>query len=361
MLTMSSKGDSQSATGDSGRNSAECKPLLDAATRELFQTNAFRITGLSVDATTREIALREDRLKRLEGLERLGITSQAEKLKVMEQLGGGGQTFAFPLKVPPTADQIRGAFQKLNRSPDHRLIDEFFWFWPAEFGKSASDPAIQTLVAGKADAAERIWADAETRNSENIVAKHNLAVLWHLRALDLENDWIGQGLDAKGRSELEATWTNALRRWEALATDDALWDKVASRIRQIDDARLTTGFGRRMRLTLRLALNKINAELALAYAKAGNRELGKTHVQFIRETSHGSDAFAKAADLVFAPVVSRVRDQMKLADEQTATNPGITDQVARDLIVHARLLFNLSNLFFGCRGVLADLNLYFAR
>jgi hypothetical protein len=58
----------------------------------------------------------------------------------MEQLGLN--TTAFALKVPPTVDQIRGAFQKLNKSPDRRIIDEFLWFWPAEFGKAGSDPAI---------------------------------------------------------------------------------------------------------------------------------------------------------------------------------------------------------------------------
>jgi hypothetical protein len=346
---MSAEGDSQPASSVPGRDSTECKPLLEAATRELFQGNAFRITGLSVDATAREIARREDKLKRLEGLERLGIANQDEKLKVMEQMGlkGSGYTSAFPLKVPPTVDQIRGAFQKLNKSPDRRLVDEFFWFWPAEFGKAASDPAIQALVGGDVKTVEQIWAAAESGKNESVVAKHNLAVLWHLKALDLENDRIGGGVDASRRREIEETWRNALKRWEALSTDDALWEKVASRIRQIDDARLTTGFGRRIRSTLRPALNKINAELALAYAKAGNMDLATAHVQLMRETGQSSDDVAKAGELVLAPVVSRVREQIKRAKQQAETNPETADQAARDLITGALRFAGLFDLFFG--------------
>src|SRR5258708_25424155 len=113
--------ESDRSSGQGARS--ECKPLLDAANKDLFRKNAFRITGLSVDATTREVA------------------KHAEKLKMLVELGQDPHTpnAALPMKPPPSLDEIRDAFQKL-RDPVQRLLDEFFWFWPEEFGQGQSDP-----------------------------------------------------------------------------------------------------------------------------------------------------------------------------------------------------------------------------
>jgi hypothetical protein len=87
----------------------ECKPLINAATRNLYRNNAFRITGLPIDATNREIA------------------KHVEKLKMMAELGQTqiGEKSAFGLNPPPTTDDIREAIQKL-KDPELRVIDEFF-------------------------------------------------------------------------------------------------------------------------------------------------------------------------------------------------------------------------------------------
>ena len=37
------------------RDVSECKSLIAASTKDLFRKNAFRITGLAVDATAREV------------------------------------------------------------------------------------------------------------------------------------------------------------------------------------------------------------------------------------------------------------------------------------------------------------------
>ena len=48
-----------------GPGSLECRPLLEAATKDLFRKNAFRITGLPVDATTRQVRRHGEELKLL--------------------------------------------------------------------------------------------------------------------------------------------------------------------------------------------------------------------------------------------------------------------------------------------------------
>src|SRR6266404_5917889 len=111
------------------RGSSECKPLIDAATKDLFRKNAFRITGLSVDLTTPQFVRR------------------AEKLKMLAELGQAPhkQNAAFPMKPPPSLDEIQEAIRNV-KDPEKRMVDEFFWFWPEEFGNSQSDPAIQALA-----------------------------------------------------------------------------------------------------------------------------------------------------------------------------------------------------------------------
>lgn len=135
------------------RTSATCQPLLEAATPDLFLNNAFRITGLLVDAATREIAKHADRLKMLE---ELGRGSDVHKL-------------AFALKPPPTVDEIRDAMHRL-RDPERRMVDELLRFWPERFGETTSDPAIRALTNGDHDCAMRIGAAREKDSLDGVVA-----------------------------------------------------------------------------------------------------------------------------------------------------------------------------------------------
>src|SRR5437870_1635747 len=136
---MSSVTESNPPDSSASERSTECKALLDAATKDLFRRNAFRITGLPVDATPRDVA------------------KHVEKLKVFAELGQDAQpNAALPLRPPPTVEDIRQAIQNL-KDPEKRLIDEFFWFWPENFGQSRSDPAIQALEKGDLEAAADIW------------------------------------------------------------------------------------------------------------------------------------------------------------------------------------------------------------
>ena len=303
--------ENSSNTENPGRSSsATCKPLLEAATPEMFQVNAFRITGLPVDATARE------------------ITKHADRLKIMEELGHGdaAHTYAFALKPPPSVDQIRDAIQKLG-DPERRIVDEFFWFWPDQFGNSARDPAIQALAAGDRETALDIWTAKETSPTAGVAAMHNIAVLWHLVALEWEDYAANKQIDDERRRKIEQYWRDAFKRWEHLETDDLFWDTFAGRIKQFDDARLTTGFARRMRAALPQALDKINADLAIRYAERGETGLARLHVGFMRETHRGVANGSKAAELVLGPATTRLKQQMDRARQSSAGNPAAAQRL----------------------------------
>ncbi len=327
---MSANEDSEVEQGTRRSASASCKPLLDAATPELFQTNAFRITGLPVDATARE------------------IKKHADKLKMMEELGQGeaAHTAAFALNPPPSVDQIRNAIQKLT-DPEQRVVDEFFWFWPERFGQGASDPSIRALANGDSNRALEIWVGKETDPTDGVVAMHNIALFWHLAALEWENYSKGTELSDEQRREVEQYWRNAFKRWEHLAVDDLFWERVSARIKQLDDPRLTTGFVRRMRATLPQALDKINAQLAVRYLENGRMELARLHVQFMRETNQGLDNMEKTAELVLAPASIRLKEHIQRARQHADENPLGAPNAARELLEHAHRSLVAFDLFHG--------------
>ncbi|MCX8513206.1 MAG: hypothetical protein ORN83_15790, partial [Chthoniobacteraceae bacterium] len=307
-----------------------CKPLLDSSTPELFLTNAFRITGLRADATARE------------------IIKHADKLKIMEELGQGKTVHAgaFALKTPPTVDQIREAVQRL-KDPELRIVDEFFWFWPKQFGQSASDPALKALEGGDTSEALKIWSANETIPNEGLVAMHNLAVLWHLRALESEDYYAKTGFTAENRAETDHLWRNAFKRWNLLAVDDLFWAGVSARIRHLDDPRIESSFSRRMQATLPYALSKINGEFALRYAENGQMDLAQVHVQFMREAYQDLANINKTAELVLGPTTARLKQRIQIAQQRAEQNSADALEAARELIAHAQRDLPLFHLFFG--------------
>jgi hypothetical protein len=324
----SSEGSTDEALGKGQRTPAECLPLLEAAHLNIYRENPFRITGLPVDATAKEIA------------------RHADKLKQMEELGYGekANTAAFALNPPPTVDQLRDAMQRL-KDPERRLIDEFFWFWPKTFGESASDPALQALRAGDMSKAYEIWEAEEGSYATAFVANHNIAVMLHLVALDWTLYHLKAEVDAQSEEKIKAYWKDSFKRWEKVPADDRLWDSLRARIRSVNDPRLTTGFGRRLADTLPIALDKINAEAGLKFAEIGRLDWARAHVEFMRETHQGLDDVAKTAELVLAPVRKRVQQHIKTTRETTQKDPKKGGEAAKFLVDECGRLRFLYELF----------------
>jgi len=276
---------------------ADCEPLAAVATKNLYRKNAFRLLGLSADATVREISKHGVKLKQLTEL----------------GLGPAGPALPFPLKPPASQDEIRAALQRLQ-DPEKRLVDEFFWFWPEEFGRSNLDPSILALQAGDTGTAMKLWGLKESDPVNGAVATHNLAVAWHLTALEFENYTAEAGGGEDGQTRLTGFWTDALRRWACLTRDETFWDRFQGRIRQLDDPRLTSGFAHRFRTSLPECIAKINGELALEYGEAAELERAKTHTHFMRQMDQGTLEVERAAQLVLAPAASRLREQISTAE-----------------------------------------------
>ena len=265
---------------------------------------------------------------------------------MLEELGKGedASRHAYSLKPSPTVEQIRAAMQRL-KEPEHRLIDEFFWFWPREVGGSSNDPAIQALGNGHLDAAYETWKRLETDSQDDLVASHNLAIIYHIAAVEWTDFHIGNQVDGERERKIRTYWQDAFQRWEKIATDERTWAYLKERVRSLDDARLTTGFVRRMRASLPEAFDKINAEAALKFAETGRMDWARNHVTFMNETHQGLDDVQKTSMLVLAPARKRVQQLVQLAKEETSKNPAQGKQAAESLVNTCGSIKHLFELF----------------
>jgi hypothetical protein len=266
--------------------------MFDVCHTRLYHDNMFHLTGLPVDATSREIARRQDDLRAAE----VAGDWQSEFTHIMS-----GRNI-------PDPQIIREIFIRLQSDPERRLVEEFFWFWPLELGKGKTDPALFHIRAGARDKAFDYWTEkCHVDGLIGLVAQHNLAILYHHYAID--HEFVlqsGNELTPEQLQRMTGYWKAAINYWEHLADNDDFWGIVIERVRSIDDPRLTTGFVRRMRRDFPFAFDRINAQLAVTYASKGRFTDARRHVAIMKETHQGLDDVEQTIASVVEPMEKKV-------------------------------------------------------
>lgn len=322
--------DSQSYIAVGSTNS--CKPLIDSATPEIYLHNSFRITGLVVDAGARDIK------RRLDDIQHAEETGAAES----------EHDHLFALKPPPNLSLIRDAAQKL-KDPITRFIDEFFWFWPAEWGKGYQDKSIAHVKTGNQEEALKYWeAGVEyAEGRDKVIARHNVAVAYHLMALDGERKAVKDIVSERAAAAIHMNWKKAFQCWEELQGDELFWSIVSERIRLLDDPRLTTGFARRFRSNLPEAMDRINAMLAIKYAEMRKLEDVKRHITYMNETHVGLDDVAKSLEELTKSFKSRVDAAIEKSTNDMQANPTGGQVIAQNLIEAVREPLRIMEIILG--------------
>jgi hypothetical protein len=306
-----------SHTSTPGSNGPEAGlDLLTGVGSEVYRINAFRVTGLQVDARPRD------------------ISRHLEKLEMMAKFGqSNGNLGPLPLDPPPGADNLREARQRLN-DPQRRIIDEFFWFWPDQLGQAKNDEALQALTQGNSQIATQIWIRNENDHSEANVAMHNLAVLSHAWALDFEHVGSKRALTEKEKNVRDTHWMQAYARWGALRSHAAFWNRLSGRIREFDDPRLTTDAARRMQESLPLALLSISAHLAIRAAERGDSAEAQRHLRLMLNASFGKNLADEAIRNALSPSRERIKGLCQTAESRVSTDPAqggiVAEQLVRD-------------------------------
>ncbi len=243
--------------------------LSDVASPWLYQRNAFRLTGLAIGSSGRD------------------IRRMADQLAIIERVGGATPTPpALAVRPAPTTADLYTALDRLRDSRE-RLVDEFFWFWPAQLG-ATDDEALVAMAAGDPDSAATHWS-ASTGSTgstgstdDSGTGAHNLAVLEHLRALDAEL--------APGNAQAvgQPDWAQVYRRWADVLRDGRIWDRLAAQIRRTADARLDESLAAGMRSALPGVILSIGAELAATAIRGGDRERARMQLAALRQSRLGN-------------------------------------------------------------------------
>lgn len=303
-------------------------PLLRSAKPDLYRVNGFRIAEISVHAQGRDL----DRRQKL--------------IDMAAQTGASvppGPYRALPLNGALDGEKLREAMSRL-RDPVQRLLDELFWFWPPEAG--GSDPAVSLLAEGQVRPAFESWKKRGAQGDPEGIATHNVAVLCHATALDLEDPIAAKSLKDVAPSDAAGFWDLAFKAWKLVLETNAFWDRLAARIRDLNDPRLPESAARSIRRTLPLALLGINAKLAGQAAARSDHSAAHRHRRVL--DASGFDAALTDQAMRSASDPLRERLDILCADAEKAyqDDPEKGDQAALQLLEKAaRLLQGIDGLF----------------
>lgn len=309
---------------------ADYEPLFAVSNVRVYETNAFRLTGLDVDASLRDLA------------------KEAEKLEMANKLGvKHSHAEIFPLRNPPDMGTIKTALQKL-KDPEQRLLQEFFWFWPLG-DSSKEDGALKALREHAYDRAVSVWKQAE-KEDETGVATHNLAVYYHLGALESELEKAGSAAGSKS----ELYWQSAYKYWSRLLNHHAYWNRVVTRIREIADPRLTVDSAEKIWSSLPSALLSINARLAVAAAERGDFEEAGKQRRLMFATGLGEQYAIAALRRAFRSIREDVTRLCSNAESEARANAEAANLIVRKLFTDKRRLLQAFNYLLGAGDQMRD-------
>jgi len=304
--------------------------LLKMARPDIYRVNAFRVLGLPVTASPKELSAH---IRRLELTEKYGSREQID------------DSF-LTLNIAHDRDARREAQQRLL-DPELRFIDEFFWFWPLSLNSTEENDATLTAIKQNDMArALTIWGHHEAEGSEANISLHNLAVFHHAMALDFEHmEAQRKEISKQQIEEKRSHWQQAFSRWKRLLNEEGFWQRVRERIRESDDPRLTTDTARRIREGLPKALLSINAMLAVEASGMNDPTDMDFHLAIIRQSGFDDAIAEEAKHRAIVPIRDRIKAICLHSAEEIGSAPERGNKAASSLVTDtAQLLTTLDSL-----------------
>ncbi len=253
-------------------------PLFAVSNAKLYQLNAFRLTGLQVSATAREI-------KR--AYQEFGMSKSLRRTWKPKCL--------IPTVVEPN-DDLEAAFALISDT-EKRLLQDFFWFWP----DGLEDSAFASLAVNDSALALTEWGRRSVGDDPRGIATHNLAVFSHLSALEAG----APGSNGQGVSAV-TLWGDSFRHWQAVVTNSRFWDHYIQRIREMNDPRLTPELARSIWTTLPEALLYINAQLAVRAGEKSEFAEAARQRQLMYSSGLGTEHADKALYRALTPLLEHL-------------------------------------------------------
>ncbi len=300
---------------------SQFKALNDVATLDLYRKNPFRVLGLQTNVTLK------------------AAKKQVQKLTMDMELSNDSsqQGVILPMYPPPEAGEIRNAASRLEE-PDQRLVDELFWFWPMSQDEAPEDDELlSAMKSGNYGDAKMIWRTLANDESVGDIAQHNLAVLSHALALDIEFlHSQGAGLNEAQTRQLEQYWQEAYAAWRPCIENGQLWKRLAIRVAQIDDPRLNRSAVEQIRAGIQETLLSINTRLATKAAEDGDTAGLGLHVRLVSESGFSESAVDSTLRKAIEPVREKLNVICTTAEKKSDENIGQTEQTIESMFDQAK-------------------------
>lgn len=255
-----------------------------------YRNNVFRLTGLPVDATDRQVRQRREEAELAFGL---------------------GTPLPW-LSKESTVDSeaVRTAFESV-RNPVLRLSHELLWLC-----QSGDCPD----GLGELDA-------------------YGPGLRAHRTAFEREYAMASPPRPGGPDSELlDSMWRQGLAAWAAVLRSDELWDWAKRRVRDLDDPRLTTGTVRRLRA--RLPAHVISAGLSLAVRAAESAEspaaAAQRYVRLLEDSPFDDDLVDQASRDAVRPTEDRLRRDCENTEKALSSDAEDFARIGGALLDRAR-------------------------
>jgi len=120
-----------------------------------------------------------------------------------------------------------------------------------------------------------------------------------------------------------------------LIDGEGFWSFIDERIRELDDARLTIGVGRKIRSRLPVALLSVNAKLSMSAAELQQWGEAERQLGIIRASGFAEDQINEALQNVLTPVCERIRTYCQDCKQQASADVDHANDVAERLLSRA--------------------------
>jgi ribosome-binding protein aMBF1 (putative translation factor) len=285
--------------------------LEEFAQISLYRTNAFQILQLPVWSSAREINKRQQ------------MAEIASRTGAPLSHGPGCYV---ALRNTVEASEI-GKIVRDIQDPLTRLFHEFFWIW---VNSTDSPPKNLSGLAGLTRQIE-YWKLKE-ESDETGYAIHNLAVLTHAAALELEQYMIAKGSKPELALQAKDFWGATYTYWHNVQENDKFWDLVIARIREIDDPQLTTGIARRLRAALPGFLLCLHARLFIQLIEQNRENDAWRHINLIEASNINLKSVENTIGRLLEPIRDRVKSFCEASRSQFETD-GIHADKSVELLI----------------------------
>ena len=230
--------------------------MSQCATLEGLGLNPFRLFGLRVDLTSKE------------------LDHAIKDLRVQMEFGAE-LPHAFALGTVEATTLVQ-ANQRL-RDPVQRLCDECFWFWPMDMGQQ--DVALDLIASGDKAGAKAAWKESLDHPEWGPLAAHNLAILGLYESFDDSTELAGFGASAKQFLE-----------------SSACVNRLKARLRTIDDPRLPRNAARAIMDEMKQAMAANQVRIGLDRLTQGDTIRGNRNLRCAKTIADDEDLLGSIAE-----------------------------------------------------------------